>query len=171
MEIYIYTLEHPITNEVRYVGKTINIKRRYKQHLYEKRPSHKASWIKSLRKENLKPIIKIIEICTIDNWIDREIYWISVFDNLTNIRSGGGTNIVHTTKDETRKKLSEAHKGRVFNEAHKGKIKESTKNKKPCLIDGVEYESTSEASKIFNVNQTTIVRRIKSNNFPTYKFK
>ncbi len=46
MTHYIYTLSDPNTNEVRYVGKTINIKRRYKQHLYDKRQtSHKNSWI------------------------------------------------------------------------------------------------------------------------------
>ena len=68
MEIYIYTLSHPITNEVRYVGKTINIKRRYKQHLYDKRTSHKSSWVQSLIKEKLKPTLTIIETCTPDNW-------------------------------------------------------------------------------------------------------
>lgn len=43
--MYIYKLTDPRNNEVRYIGKTTNIKRRYKQHLYDKRKSHKSSWM------------------------------------------------------------------------------------------------------------------------------
>ncbi len=87
---YIYTLSHPITNEVRYIGKTINIKRRLKQHLYDKRQtSHKSSWIISLKDSGLKPVLTVIEECCDENWEDREKFWITQYNNLTNIKVGG----------------------------------------------------------------------------------
>lgn len=128
MEIYIYTLSHPITNEVRYVGKTINVKRRYKQHLYDKRTSHKASWVKSLKKDGLKPIMTIIEVCT-DNWQEREIFWISQYNNLTNLKQGGGTDYVRTTSEETKEKLRQANLGKVLSDNHKEKIGVSVSKK------------------------------------------
>jgi hypothetical protein len=67
MEIYIYSLKHPITNEVRYIGKTKNIKRRYYEHINTKGNSYKSNWIKSLLNEGIKPIIDIIEICNKDS--------------------------------------------------------------------------------------------------------
>lgn len=169
--IYIYTLSHPITNEVRYVGKTINIKRRYKQHLYDKRPSHKASWVQLLRKNNLKPILIIIEVCDITNWEEREIYWISQYDNLTNHKLGGngGSDYIRTTSDETRKKISEAHLGRTLSSEHKEKIKKNSIKRK-INIDGVNYESIMEASRVLLITKSTVHLRTNSKNYPTYNY-
>lgn len=95
MEIYIYTLSHPITNEIRYVGKTGNIKRRYNNHISNSKKinSHIGRWIKSLLKENLLPTVQMIEKCTEHNWEEREIYWISFYKekgyNLCNLQKGG----------------------------------------------------------------------------------
>ena len=54
MEVtFIYILIDPITNQVRYVGKTNNISQRYKAHLNRARKHqiHKANWIKSLKRK------------------------------------------------------------------------------------------------------------------------
>lgn len=126
--IYIYSLSHPITNEVRYIGKTININRRYKQHLYDKRKSHKASWVQSLRNEGLKPNITILEVC-FDNWQEREIFWIAQFDNLTNLKEGGGVDYKRTTTEETKEKISKAHKGKNLSDETKQKISQKHKGK------------------------------------------
>ena len=169
MEFYIYTLSHPETNEVRYVGKTINLKRRYKQHLYDKRTSHKASWVKSLKNNGLKPIMTVIETCDETNWVDREKFWISQFDNLTNLLDGGGAHYTRTTKEETKAKISAIHKGKIISEEQKEKIRK-TIFKKPCLIDFIKYESTEEASKKLNIASSTIYSRCKSKNFKNYLF-
>jgi len=164
MIYYIYTLSHPITNEIRYVGKTVNLKNRYKQHLYDKITSHKANWVQSLRKDNLKPILAVIEECTKDNWEEREIYWISQYDNLTNHRKGGQGNsdYVQITSEETRKKLSEAHKGRKLSAEQKQKIKQNSKPKRKVLINGIEYESLMEASRQLNLKPNIILSRLKT---------
>ena len=94
MKYYIYTLSHPITNEVKYIGKTNNISKRYSAHLNDKSKSYKNSWIKSLLNEDLLPVIEILE--EFDNELlcyNAEIYWIEQFRswgfNLTNLQTGG----------------------------------------------------------------------------------
>jgi len=167
MIYYIYTLKHPITNEVRYVGKTINIKRRYKQHLYDKRNSHKACWVKSLNNTGLRPVMTIIEECTQVNWVERERYWISQFTNLTNHLDGGGIDYVRTTKEETRKKISLIHKDKPLSETHKANIKKAMNNK-PCIIEGIKYLSVADAARALNKPNSTIHSRITSINYPNY---
>ena len=93
--IYIYSLKNPITNEIRYIGKTGNLHRRLQNHISHSKTlnSRIGNWIKSLIKENLLPIIDIIEICDDSNWEKREIYWIQYYKdlgfNLVNFRKGG----------------------------------------------------------------------------------
>lgn len=159
--IYIYTLSDPTTNEVRYVGKTINIKRRYKQHLYDKRTTHKCNWVQSLRKEGLKPILTIIETCN-DNWQEREIYWISQYDNLTNFSDGGGVDYVRVTTEETKEKIRQANLGKPKTSEQKEKIKQG-QSKTKISVDGVIYESLMEASRKLNIHPYLISKRCKSN--------
>lgn len=94
MKYYIYTLSHPLTEEIRYIGKTNNLSKRYSAHLKDKCKSHKTSWIKSLLSENLKPKLEILEEFTDeDECYKFEIYWISQFKTwgftLVNLLDGG----------------------------------------------------------------------------------
>jgi len=171
MEIYIYTLSHPITNEVRYVGKTINIKRRYKQHLYDKRTSHKSSWVQSLRTDKLKPTLTIIETCTPDNWKDREIYWITQFNNLTNLKLGGDDGNHRIIKNETIEKIKTKLTGRKLSEEHKNNIIQSTKNKRGVIIDGIKYYSIMDASKKLLIPKSTVHKRVNANSFPNFYYE
>jgi group I intron endonuclease len=93
---YIYGLINPITKELRYVGKTNNLKIRLQGHKDETKrgvKSHKNNWIKGLLKEGLNPEIIIIDEIESDDWSWLEIYWISQFKtwgfNLTNATDGG----------------------------------------------------------------------------------
>lgn len=78
---YIYSLSHPITNEIRYIGQTRNLKVRLNGHInigslpYEK-DSIKDKWIKELKIQGLRPIIKIVEECTFESAIKRETFHI-----------------------------------------------------------------------------------------------
>jgi len=93
--IKIYKLLHPITNEIRYIGKTKNVlSKRYSEHIARAKQGHDSHvycWIGKLLKDNLKPTIELVEECTEDNWEEREQYWISYYPNLTNISKGGIT--------------------------------------------------------------------------------
>lgn len=170
---YIYTLSNPTTNEVRYVGKTINIKRRYKQHLYDKRQtSHKSSWITSLKLINLKPILRVIEECTNDNWEDRERFWITQFDNLTNIKTGGngGDDYKRTLTSESIEKIRTANKNKIVSDEQKAKISKNNGANKKVSIDNVIYNSIANAVTILGLTHFVIYYRLKSNKYPNYLY-
>jgi group I intron endonuclease len=170
--IYIYKLIDPRNNEVRYVGKTINIKRRYKQHLYDKRASHKSSWVQSLRTHKLKPVLEILEICNDNNWKEREVYWIGQFNNLTNLKEGGGSDYIRTTSAETKQKIRLKHTGRKLSQNWKDNIKQSTKNKRKIVIDNIIYDSIMDAANSLNLVHSTVYRRVisKTDNFKNYQY-
>ena len=79
METYIYILKDPISNLIRYVGKSNNPKDRLKNHvnLSKKDQSHKRNWILKLKKKGLKPVMEVIDVVPIDSWQFWETYWIS----------------------------------------------------------------------------------------------
>jgi hypothetical protein len=91
----IYVLIDPQTNLVRYVGKANNVPQRYKAHLNiaRKHQAHKLNWINSLKNKGLKPIIEIVDIVPIQEWVFWETYWISQFKtwgfDLINYTEGG----------------------------------------------------------------------------------
>jgi hypothetical protein len=62
LTVHIYTLAHPITGEIRYVGKTCRYEKRKIEHLYEDNRTRKSNWIKSLRNLGLKPVMEPLEI-------------------------------------------------------------------------------------------------------------
>ena len=92
MDILIYGLVDPRTNEIRYVGKTTQtLNKRLSQHLCsnKKHNPHKFNWINQLKTLNLKPTIILIETCNDKNWVEREKHYILTIENLTNITQGG----------------------------------------------------------------------------------
>ncbi len=99
MIIYIYTLSDPTTNIVKYVGKTINPKIRYRTYIKQAKNGTRnnlvINWVKSLLKLDLKPNMEIID--EIDGeWEWLEQYWISQFKTwgftLKNMTEGGDAN-------------------------------------------------------------------------------
>jgi hypothetical protein len=154
MKYKIYTLEHPITGEIRYVGFTSEkyIKTRLIQHIhqarYNKSKTYSSNWIKLLLKQELRPIIKLLDE-TNDNWQDLEKYWIAQFKawgfRLTNISKGG---------DKTRLGLKNSEE--VINNF----------NKSVCQYDIYgsylnTFKSATEAEKITGVHRTGIHHSIK----------
>ena len=113
-KVYIYTLTDPITNIVRYVGKSVNVKQRYASHISRclEKKTYKDCWIYSLMKKNLKPILNIIEVCDESNWVQREQYHISLYENLTNLTIGGEGLNGWKASNETKQKMSENRKGK-----------------------------------------------------------
>lgn len=93
--VFIYTLNDPRTGNVRYVGWTMDKKRRFREHLNRccVEDTHKARWIRTLVSIGLQPIMCAIEEVTAANRVDREIFWIQHFRNtgeqLTNLTDGG----------------------------------------------------------------------------------
>lgn len=119
--VYIYTLSDPFTNEIKYCGKTNNIKVRLSGHLKEKKSNkEKIQWVDDIKSRGLKPIIKIIDIVDDDNWCFWEKYWISQLKTwgfeLFNKTDGGEYSVTgFRHSEETKKKISELQNGRILN--------------------------------------------------------
>lgn len=130
--IYIYTLSDPISSEIKYVGKSINIKNRYMQHIKNCKKEHtlKCEWVKSLLDKGLKPKIFVIDELMYDDWQFWEKYWISQLKtwgfNLLNSTEGGDGVTYHS--ELTKKNISEKKKGvKIHTEEHKLSLSERMK--------------------------------------------
>lgn len=139
-QIFIYTLKDPITNQIRYVGKTTNIKQRLYGHIRRAKSGYNSpicAWIRKVMKNSLKPIIEIKEFCNEKNWEKREIYWIKFYrkkyDNLTNISDGGITPL------KNRKFREFCQSKRKFKNVHKYDLKGNyIKSYKNAYVAGKE---------------------------------
>lgn len=127
---YIYALTDPMTEEVRYIGKTIHDPLdRLKSHIGNAqmgRRSYKNSWIKGLLSLGLEPDISVLEIVFYpESWQEREKWWIAFAKEqqcrLTNLCDGGeGVQLFgednpfygHKHTEEAKRKISDANKGR-----------------------------------------------------------
>ena len=133
--MYIYGLCDPVTQELRYVGKTNNIMLRYNNHISSiKSKTIKNSWIKSLLNKNTRPEIFILDEVPDSEWIFWEQWYIQYFKTigcrLTNDpRCLGGENPPshlgeHHSK-EVIEKIRKSNTGKKLSEYTKSKISQS----------------------------------------------
>jgi group I intron endonuclease len=194
--IYIYTLSDPISNDIRYVGKTVNPTKRYRKHLKEssRRGYHSSCWINSLLTNGVEPIITVIEICDDSNWDEREKYWIELYSkqyDLTNIHEGGGfggTSYGFKGKKHSKEsidKMKEARIGVSIKQTDKnGKRKEALRkffdNTKKAIIqydldDNFirEWDSAVDAANELNLIHSNITKACKGlrNKCGNFKWK
>lgn len=155
MEILIYKLIDPITNEIRYIGKTKNnLQKRLYEHLTKRNllsKTHKNNWIKSLLYKNIKPIIELVEIVDEINWKEKEIFYIKELKEkgvkLTNTTEGGdgalGTKRTKEANEKRIKTIIEKYGTSAFkhsnetrlnmSKAAKGKKHSDERKEKACL--------------------------------------
>lgn len=104
--IFIYALKCPLTDEVRYVGKSVNLQGRLRRHLFDARNGgscHRDNWIRSGLSQGWEPRVEILDQVPEEHWQQWEVAWIEFFReqgaNLTNSAAGGeGT---HNPSEET----------------------------------------------------------------------
>ena len=140
---YIYGLCDPISQQLRYVGKTINIERRLREHLLNKRRNHLTCWLWSLVKQDRQPEIFIIEETDKNEWQEAEQFWISYFkfigaDLVNGSRGGlGGSNKGHQFSIEGRARInaatSAACKGKSLSAEHREKLRLAKLGRKQSL--------------------------------------
>ena len=92
-KVYIYTISDPLTEEVRYVGKTINPSQRFISHRYAAKKHYVACWIRKLKSQGLKPMFHIVDEVDDSSWQFWEQFYICLFKSwgfrLNNITAGG----------------------------------------------------------------------------------
>lgn len=109
----------------RYIGITTqDPQQRLYAHMHDakRHESHKARWIAKLLREGTKPEIEILEDRVPEDLLHaREIEWIACLRafgvRLTNATAGGEG--VLSPSEETRLKMSKAHKGKRLSEEHR----------------------------------------------------
>lgn len=122
--IQIYVLIDPESARIRYVGVTSSsLSHRRSCHLTDARRrngpnKHKCSWIRKLVRKGLVPDICAIETVTVENWAERERYWISHFretgESLTNVAIGGEGSTGIVVSESTKAKIRAARARQAF---------------------------------------------------------
>lgn len=166
---YIYCLVDPVTFERRYIGKTKNIKERYRKHLLPyclKSNTYKNRWLRKLLTKGLKPLVMILsEVAEWEDVNEIEKFWIRIFKNaghrLTNGTFGGDGGATMTGKKMSKEaiaKIIKAQKGKkwagddprreLLRQSQKGKIpfqatlKAIEKNTRNWLVISPDGEKT-----------------------------
>lgn len=190
--IRIYVLKEPDTLKIRYVGITSkSLKQRLRKHLdnalYTKHNIHLCNWILKYYKNNQLPIIELIEKCDLNNWQEREKYWITQFKDLLNSTEGGegsfGFKHKESSKEkirqlklglkqsnETKLKRSKSLKGRIITQEHRDKIRISNFGKiytkyNLKVIDTIYnsihiFNTVKEVTQYLNLSETHLRRFI-----------
>jgi hypothetical protein len=121
--VFIYALADPRTFSIRYVGKSTNPTRRFRQHLADKTDSYKSRWVWSLAKLGLSPVLVVLEKVRGD-WQERERFWIRLLsttgNRLTNLTSGGEG--LHDPSDSTRQKIGRIRREQWQDEKQREKL-------------------------------------------------
>lgn len=109
----IYALVDPLTEQVRYIGRSINGLTRARIHRAPAKlridRTHKANWIRSLMAQGLTYQIRVMEECDPSAIDDAERRWIAAGRAmgwpLTNLTDGGDGALGHRHTDATKAKI------------------------------------------------------------------
>ena len=152
----------PDDGEVRYVGKSVNVPQRFRDHINQAKngyDDHKCRWIRRLLRKGKIPSWAIIDEVAANHWPDRERYWIAFYreegHRLTNYAEGGEGG--HKFSDITRHNMSQAHIGKPWSDARR-KAYDPAKNKGGASLKGRKIGPLSEEHKT-NLKKAWIKRK------------
>lgn len=168
----IYALTDPSTNQVRYIGLSLNMKKRVYCHLVDYNHKRKLHWplycwIRKLKKDNKMPSsvcltsfnynFKRQDLCNCEK------YWISYFRSagvkLLNCTDGGDESFA--MNEDTKKKISLSRLGKKTGpESEEKKIKKSLDRSRDPFTDqyGNVYRSQGYASRVLNIPKSCVGR-------------
>lgn len=171
----IYALLDPVTKEIRYIGCSKHIHKRWINHCkiqtcIKFKSTYLHKWLRSLA---AKPLYIVIEETS--NIQEREKYWISFYKNegakLVNTTDGGEGVCGYKFSDEQKKMISEKTKKAMKNPlihakcvegGNKSGFAERTRVKIKDQF-GTQYKSLTEASKIICCSVGAITLAMKDN--------
>lgn len=163
----IYVLKESNSEVVRYVGITQNYQKRFKQHLAtsKNKKTRKQKWISSLINNGLTPDIEIIDSqLTSEEAGTKEMQYILLYKAmgaiLVNGTRGGEGTVVYEKSEYGKKLISERHKGHTYNrgrthteesrknmsDAHKGYVMPEEQKRK-ISISGTGLKRSDECKR------------------------
>jgi group I intron endonuclease len=98
-----------------YVGQSFDLEKREKQHFRAlRRGDHKNLRLQRafLRDGEVSLLFSVLEYCPVEQLTEREQHWIDAHSYVYNICPAGGSSLGVKRSDETRKKCSDAKKGK-----------------------------------------------------------
>jgi len=156
---FIYTLEHPITGEIRYVGKTNNPYMRFHDHCKKsyRCKTHKDYWINKLLKEGLRPVMSVLDEVSKVEWKYWEKFWIEQCRQwgfkLVN-HTNGGDGLTFANHTSFKKSHKPWNKGKSYKTGKSTPVLQYTK--KGDFVK--EHIDCNEASREFGCIQENIRR-------------
>lgn len=164
---YIYCLKDPETLEIRYVGQTSDLNRRFRTHinksLSEKSSeynTHKSRWIRQILENNYLPLLDVLDECSnLEESNILEKFYIEKFTNEGLKLTNSYISDVTEFSSDTKQKMSKAKKGKKLEEIV-GEIKaqelrffysEKIKNRNPnkCWDENVRMKISETLKKFF----------------------
>jgi predicted GIY-YIG superfamily endonuclease len=77
MVIFIYALIDPRTDEIRYIGKTVNPVSRFQAHKNRRINTHCSAWVASLASYGCAPVLRTLEALPNSDGVEAERWWIA----------------------------------------------------------------------------------------------
>lgn len=116
----VYTLTDPRDSLVKYVGITTDVKNRFSKHKSDKQSKEgilKKNWVLKLLKLGLQPIIDVIDEGDVDYCQKAETSYIKLYRACgAKLKNQMKTGFLFQHTDETKRKISEARKGKPLTE-------------------------------------------------------
>lgn len=179
--VKIYVLIDPITNRVRYIGRTkCSLPMRLSQHVFRAKNNkiknnHKDNWIKSLLKLNSRPIIKLLT--TVEGWSESHVFEQNLIKkhcikhNLVNNDDRG--------EGQFNKKLSQEYKDKISKTLKEGYSSGKIPHPKNKIVyyynhNGEycgEFKSIKEASEQLNIVYSNIKKCLRGTQKHAKKYR
>lgn len=123
----VYKIRNIVSENI-YIGSTVNYKIRFRNHKRAllQGKHHSCYLQKAYNKYGLENFeYSIIEYCNKEELRAREQHYIDLLSPAYNVQKFVGSNLGLKHSEETKRKISEANKGRVFTQTHKDNIKKN----------------------------------------------
>lgn len=158
---FIYGLIDPRTNELRYVGKANDPKKRFYRHmeLAKEKKTHKDCWISGVMRDGFSPILTILEEVPFSEWEEKEKEHIAKHKNLVNICTGGIGKDVTTDEEiyNLRKKNDT-----IWTEEVRGNLRDFFKDKKrgPCSEETKDKIGKEHNKKVYQYDDNGVLVKV-----------
>lgn len=136
MQVEIYELLD-LNGNPRYVGQSRNSKKRFWWHVSAAKRGEKGrvyNWIRSLLRSGIEPTWHVLETCSEEAVDVRESAWIAKRleegCDLTNCTAGGGGIRGWKQPEETKRKIGDAHRGKVVSASTRVLLSQQNRGKK-----------------------------------------
>ena len=186
----IYCLTNEV-NDKKYIGQTINFKKRMSEHRRDMREQSRllCKAIKKYGWESFRAEIIDETAKSYDELNLLEIHYIKKYKSLSNewgynLDEGGhirnqSPEVRQACSDikkawwdahpEEKERMSKQHKGKTLSQESKELMIKNMPQRKEVMIEGIKYQSIREAARQIGISKQLCMYRLKAKNFPNWE--